>query len=415
MHYPSLKGKPMYVDLRTLRPNPMRDFHIDPIDLEAVARLKQSIEDDGFWGGVVCRQLPDGTLQIGAGHHRVRAALEAGITEADVFVAEEMDDATMVRVYARENATQRGATSTAMTGTVAAAMRYVAKVILLGRADKFVSSFHLPTLRERLLSDDGIGRDVLLAFLVDIPGINVASLRQQLANIKTSGDYARLIAVVEVDIAREHPDALEAIEAARQAARKAAQQPKTFDYEGVVKYLKIPYQLEVFREEVTQEAVQKLLPVDQQAALAARLVSLADEEGWYVSGEFIRRTMRRIREDEQSDFMAFIRREQARQEEESEAYALERTFDRLQRHVRGLERAGRRIAKMLEAWPADQVVPPIDYELRADIYHAHQALTQLLHDQRFAYEPDQHVPPSQPQSRRQIPRNGTNLVGAVSA
>jgi hypothetical protein len=65
-------------------------------------------------------------FQIGAGHHRVAAALEAGVTHADVFVAAEMDDATMIRVYARENTTQRGSTSTAMTGTVAAALRYVA-------------------------------------------------------------------------------------------------------------------------------------------------------------------------------------------------------------------------------------------------------------------------------------------------
>jgi hypothetical protein len=54
------------------------------------------------------RKLADGTIQIGAGHHRVQAALEAGMIEADVFVGEDMDDGSMVRVYARENATQRG-------------------------------------------------------------------------------------------------------------------------------------------------------------------------------------------------------------------------------------------------------------------------------------------------------------------
>jgi hypothetical protein len=30
------------------------------------------------------------------------------MTYTDVFVADDMDDASMVRVYARENATQRG-------------------------------------------------------------------------------------------------------------------------------------------------------------------------------------------------------------------------------------------------------------------------------------------------------------------
>jgi hypothetical protein len=131
----------MRVDLRALMPNPMRDFTIDPMDPDIIARLKQSIEEDGFWGGIVCRRLQDGTLQIGAGHHRVAAALEAGITTADLFMADDMDDDRMVRVYARENATQRGHSSTALTGTVAAAMKYVAKGILTGTAQKFLREF----------------------------------------------------------------------------------------------------------------------------------------------------------------------------------------------------------------------------------------------------------------------------------
>jgi predicted transcriptional regulator len=131
-----------------------------------------------------------------------KAALEAGITEADIFVGEEMDDAAMVRVYVRENATQRGMSSAALTGAVAAAIKYVVKCILTGTggAVDFNSTFHLPTLRERLLSDDGVGRDVIAAFLHDIPGISKESVRQQLANLKTSGDYARLMAEVEADI-----------------------------------------------------------------------------------------------------------------------------------------------------------------------------------------------------------------------
>jgi hypothetical protein len=172
---------------------------------EPIAKLKLSIEQDGFWGGVVCRQLPDGTVQVAAGHHRVAAALAAGITEADLFVAEEMDDASMIRVYARENATQRGVSSTALAGTVAAALKYVAKCILRGTggAEKFLRTFHVPTVRDRLLSDDGMGWRVLLAFLDDIPGINVGAIQHQLANLKYSGDYARLIAEVQQEIAAE--------------------------------------------------------------------------------------------------------------------------------------------------------------------------------------------------------------------
>lgn len=59
--------------------------------------------------------------------------------------------------WCRENATQRGQASIALTSTVAAARRYVAKAILGGGTLDFKSSFHLPTLRERLLSEMGSG------------------------------------------------------------------------------------------------------------------------------------------------------------------------------------------------------------------------------------------------------------------
>ena len=51
------RGVKMHVDLRDLKPNPMRDFAIHPIDHEIIARLRQSIEEDGFWGGIACRPL----------------------------------------------------------------------------------------------------------------------------------------------------------------------------------------------------------------------------------------------------------------------------------------------------------------------------------------------------------------------
>src|SRR5262252_1692373 len=119
----------MLVELEKLKPNPMRDFTIDPIDPDIVATLKDSIQEHGFWGGVVCRQRADRTLEIGAGHHRIQAALEAGIMQADLFVrTDEVDDAEMVLLYATENGTQRGNTSTALAGTVASAVRFLTKM-----------------------------------------------------------------------------------------------------------------------------------------------------------------------------------------------------------------------------------------------------------------------------------------------
>ena len=56
-----------------------------------------------------------------------------------------------------------------------------------------------------------MGQNVLRTFLENIPGINAPVLQQQLTNIKASGDDARLIAEVEADITRDHPEALEAM------------------------------------------------------------------------------------------------------------------------------------------------------------------------------------------------------------
>jgi predicted secreted acid phosphatase len=71
------------------------------------------------------------------------------------------------------------------------------------------------------LGEDGMGREILLAFLHDIPGIHKSSLDHQLVNLKASGDYARLIAEVQQEIAAEQA-AADAQELAHRAAEAAA-------------------------------------------------------------------------------------------------------------------------------------------------------------------------------------------------
>jgi len=194
----------MQVTLSTLQPNPLRDFSIDPIDPKNVALLKDSIAEHGFWGGVACRQLPDGTLEIAAGHHRIQAAIEAGMTTADLYVRREVPDDEMLRLYATENATQRGNTTTALAGTVASAVRFLAKAILTGVSHKFVRNQHAQEIIEgRLTSESGIGEGLITDFLHDVPGVNVSAVRQQLANLKASGAYARIMANVEAELAEE--------------------------------------------------------------------------------------------------------------------------------------------------------------------------------------------------------------------
>jgi len=48
-------------------------------------------------------------------------------------------------------------------------------------------------LRRAITGESGIGREIVLRFLAGIPGINAGNVEQQLANLKASGDYARII------------------------------------------------------------------------------------------------------------------------------------------------------------------------------------------------------------------------------
>lgn len=130
----------------------------------------------------------------------------------------------MIRVYARENATQRGNSSTAVAGTVASAVRFLAKVLMvdgdvarnLARSQKA-----LETIKGQLASDKGLGWDFILSFLQGVPGINKPAVEQQLANLKASGDYARIIGKVKDEIEREHREALKELERVERERQKA--------------------------------------------------------------------------------------------------------------------------------------------------------------------------------------------------
>jgi hypothetical protein len=199
----------MRVNLESLERNPFRDFHVDPVDKDNVAELVKSIGQDQYWGGIVCRRYK-GKKQIIAGEHRRQAALKAGIEEADVFCGD-FDDEAVVRIYARENATQRGNTATALAGSVAAAIR---EILLRTLSSGEIARTGGPT-------EDGVGRDAILNELRDIPGVTEHIVRQQLANLKASGDYDRIIGEVTAIVEEEHAAELEALRKAEEARAEA--------------------------------------------------------------------------------------------------------------------------------------------------------------------------------------------------
>jgi ParB-like chromosome segregation protein Spo0J len=367
----------MQVTLADLEPNPTRDLRVDPIDPLVVTELRISIQQDGFWGGIICNRTSDGRLQIAAGHHRVCAALEAGIEKADVFVGRDLSWDDLVRIYARENATQRGTSGTARAGTVAAAVR----CILMNEFDGDLNSDHRS---DSQVMTKGVGWRTILDKLQGVPGVSRNSINQDLAHLKQSGHYARIVEEMADEVAKraeaarlkaekdaadelareEAEKAAEAKEKAKKVAAKAkSENPIIFDYDGVSKILKNPHQLDVFRDCVTTNKLyMNALPVNEQVPLAKHLVKLfEDMHGEDPRVEFSGRFIRvRIRD------LALTARGEARQhtKEEKERLAREDKLERLKEALfnfgvacRRMEAEGRKIDKLMSDWPKDLVIP----------------------------------------------------------
>lgn len=279
----------MRVQLKSLQPNPHRDFTVDPISDAAVEALKQSIKQDGFWGGAVVAKI-GGEYFIACGHTRTRAAIESGIKEADLYVVPDMSDEQLIRIYARENSTQRGNNSSAIAGTVASALKFLAKAAY--GSDPENSGSTNPERWSR-----GIGTSQILDFL----GENVlkrSDIEQQLANLKSSGDYARILEEVREEIGDEVEEAVAELEEKLEAAKRSDTKAKvgaqiesiqkrqekldeiieknserTFDLEGVSKHLHVTNHITTFRELCEKNL--NLLPVKSQASFAKAIVASA--------------------------------------------------------------------------------------------------------------------------------------------
>ena len=78
-----------------------------------------------------------------------------------------------------------------------------------GVIQKFLneSGLDLDTIRCHLTGERGLGQKIIVKFLDGTPGINDGSVQQQLASLKASGDYARIIKEVSEDIERENKQA----------------------------------------------------------------------------------------------------------------------------------------------------------------------------------------------------------------
>jgi ParB-like chromosome segregation protein Spo0J len=343
----------MHIDLKQLKPNPFRDMEVDPIREDRVNLLKESINYHGFWGGVVVRNH-GGELQICAGHHRVAAAILCDITSAEIFVRPNCSDEEAIKIYAVENATQRGVESSmiAQAGFVAAAVKILAMKTLLGEQTVAFSEEassgkvhgtseskarnvleNIAVIQGNLLSDKGIGHELIFETFKGISGITEQTVKDHLDNLKATVHYSRIVTQVAEDIwntieteivvmetqadqrEREYEKALTKAKgdvAKREKLRTAQRKAKGIDAmkkaalvkteqraaivlkkqaeihptlsEGAIGQFKNPSQVKAFREETKRLRV----PIGDQDQLAIAIVTAAKAQGEPPTAKFIK-------------------------------------------------------------------------------------------------------------------------------
>jgi hypothetical protein len=127
----------------------------------------------------------------------------------------------MIRIYATENATQRGQKSNAMAGSVAAALKKVA-----------MERMTTPDVRSGRGHDKGIGQPAVMDKLDGIPGITKNSVGEQIAILKSSGNYIRIMDEVAEHIETECRRVEEEARLAEEEARRLAEEEAAAEEEA---------------------------------------------------------------------------------------------------------------------------------------------------------------------------------------
>jgi hypothetical protein len=117
------------------------------------------------------------------------------------YAADDLDDSAMVRVYTWENATPRGNSGTALAGSVAAALKLIAKHVMTGNTSRILEvSGRAEKIIEGQLKAGAyeVGEPLMTRYFQGqgLSGMGQYTVQQQLANLKASGAYARLMAEV---------------------------------------------------------------------------------------------------------------------------------------------------------------------------------------------------------------------------
>ncbi|MDQ3748022.1 MAG: ParB/RepB/Spo0J family partition protein [Acidobacteriota bacterium] len=89
------------IEIERVLPNPFRWLETYPYSEEKLSFLMNSIEDTGFWEGVIARKNGN-DCQLAFGHHRVESARRLGLKHIPLIIRE-LSDEQMLQMLGREN------------------------------------------------------------------------------------------------------------------------------------------------------------------------------------------------------------------------------------------------------------------------------------------------------------------------
>ena len=115
----------MILKLKEILHNPFRDLKSNPLIEDKIESLVESINLTGFWDNVVVRKNSAGKYECAYGHHRIAAAIRAGLVEAD-FIVKKLNDAAMIQIMDNENRDTYGSTPASLIESVSAIVKALA-------------------------------------------------------------------------------------------------------------------------------------------------------------------------------------------------------------------------------------------------------------------------------------------------
>jgi uncharacterized membrane-anchored protein YjiN (DUF445 family) len=224
-----------------------------------------------------------------------------------------------------------------------------------------------PTPKQEDRAEQGIGWRPVLEVLDKIPGISQDAIQNQLANLKSSGEYLTILREVNQEVGSERTKR-------ELAAEEKKDEKPDFDFIGVAKILTTPSHVDTFRKLVQTAEVKKAnVPITKQKEIAKAIVKEAKGE---VSSRFIRDSFGEkltsavlsVTKDYRKEKDALLRADKTRR--------LKDYMHDFSRHALGLMSNAVRIDELLKDWPKGLEIPWTG-EMREAVTKASEATLKL--------------------------------------